>query len=102
MPQIIIETEITKEEAQDLIVKKFNLTNPPDLCYTSFIHSYPDTAGPLGGIGGQMFTNFILEAWYARNGDGYAVIYYGKKILQIMDFMEFDMHTTYERYKRGR
>lgn len=93
MPKITLEVGITKEQAEEKIVKKFHLNYTPPLMYTQFMQAYGSTAGPMGGIGGQSVTTFILEAWFDK--DGYAVVFYGDKILKIMDIFEFEIYSTY-------
>lgn len=85
---------ISMQQAQDLIVEKFALADTPKLRHTTFGHVYPNTSGPLGGVGGQAMTTFLLDAWFDPS-DGYAVIFYGDKVLKVMGFMEFETYSTY-------
>ncbi len=37
--------------------------DPSELRYSSFVRMYGSTTGPFGGIGGQMMTEFQIEAF---------------------------------------
>lgn len=85
---------VSMEEAQKLIAEKFSLRALSPLRLTAFSHVYPNSAGPLGGIGGQALTTFWPNAWFDPE-DGYAVVFYGNKVLEVMGFLEFEVYSTY-------
>ena len=59
--------QVTQEQAYEAIYAKYpeagNIIRPEYLEYWAYPQSFGSTSGPFGGVGGQAFTTFTIEAW---------------------------------------
>lgn len=81
--------QISKEQAHGAICHKFikekQSLSPDCLEYWAYPQGFGSTAGPFGGVGGQAFTTFTIEAWVFSK---YAVLFCGNKVLRVTDKWE--------------
>lgn len=63
---------------------------PQDLTVVSWPRVYGSTAGPFGGIGGQMMTTFQLTAYVADQFD-IAAVYCGPKLLCVSENFRWEV-----------
>lgn len=77
--------QITKEQAYEAVKKRLpdvaQYALPDYMQYWAWPQTFGSTAGPFGGVGGQAFTTFTIEAWEAND---IAIIFCGDKILRIV------------------
>ncbi len=55
---------------------------PDELKYVRWLQVFGSTAGPFGGIGGQMMTEFLMEAWA---WDIFAVVFCNGRKIKVTD-----------------
>lgn len=63
---------------------------PSDLDMVTWAKVYGSTAGPFGGLGGQMMTRFQLTA-YLFSSLGIAAVYCGAKLLFVSEKFEYEV-----------
>ena len=77
------EPSISREKAVELLKSRSIEATEEELFYCTWPHPYGSTAGPFGGIGGQMVTMFQLEAWAFGP---WGVVFCGDKIISVGNF----------------
>lgn len=75
---------ITKEIALDHIQEKYPYEHASlhHLDYWAYPQVFPSTSGPFGGVGGQAFTTFTIEAWADGN---IACLFCKGKVIKVTD-----------------
>lgn len=78
-----------RQQAAEILTEKLKdsvggTIHPGELSYISWPEAFSSTAGPFGGVGGQAFTTFQLDAF---DYDGHAAIFCnGRFIAYCPDF----------------
>jgi hypothetical protein len=75
---------------QHIGVRVHDIQHPEELQYVRWLQTFGNTAGPFGGVGGQMMTQFLMEAWV---WDIFAVIFCNGKKVKMTD--SFNMGVSY-------
>lgn len=80
---------MTKSKAYEALLKRFpdqgEWLSEDCLDYWAYPQVFGSTAGPFGGVGGQMMTTFTIEAWVCYN---YAVLFCGERLIKVTDKWE--------------
>jgi hypothetical protein len=89
---------ISEVDAAKLIAERSGQPISGRLVFHAWPESFPNTTGPFGGIGGQAFTTFQIEAWEADVN--MALVFCNGKALGFI--RDFDAREQWQRMKNRR